>query len=177
MKYGITILVAVAALIWAAPASAQLVSRPHCSSMHCRADSQTQNLNHAKYLCNRGRHATKRWGCQAVQWLTRELKETRATLRKVAMPNHYAGWSCITNGAYLGAPHEGNGYNPLGYSGPLGMTTPWAGYMPPGRDWVHASRAAVYAIAERVSARYGFSDSWMRSQWPQTYPPCAGYFN
>lgn len=89
--------------------------------------------------------------------------------------SHYSGWACITNGAYPGGPHEGNGYNGA-YSGPLGMTTPWLGHMPPGRDWVHASRRAVYAIAEREAAAHGFSYSFMRGQWPNTYPPCARLF-
>lgn len=88
---------------------------------------------------------------------------------------HWAGWSCITNGAYPGAPHEGNGYNGS-YTGPLGMSTPWAGHYPPGKDWVHSNRAAVYAIAEQVAARYHWSYTWMQHQWPNTFPPCARYF-
>jgi hypothetical protein len=111
------------------------------------------------------------------------LKQQRATAWKKLHPapviNHWAGWSCITNGAHPGTPgdpHEGNGYNPAGYVGPLGMTTPWMGYSPTGSDWVHTPVAVVYSIAEKVSAKYGWSDVWMRGQWPRTYPPCARFF-
>jgi hypothetical protein len=108
-------------------------------------------------------------------WLARDMKHLRQLKRLLAVPPHYRGWSCITNGAYPGAPHEGNGYAGS-YSGPLGMTTPWMGYRPPGRDWVHSRIVDVYWIAERVSARQGFSWSWMKGQWPNTFPPCARWF-
>lgn len=94
------------------------------------------------------------------------------------LPGHYAGWSCITNGAHPGAPgdpHEGNGYAGS-YTGWLGMTTPWAGHYPPGSDWVHSAQADVYAIAESEAAQHGWNDTWMRGQWPNTYPPCSGFF-
>lgn len=103
----------------------------------------------------------------------REAARQRAIAR--SRPAHYAGWSCITNGATPTSPHEGNGYNGP-YTGPLGMTTPWMGHYPPGSDWVHSPVTAVYAIAESVAARYGFSYSFMAGQWPQTFPPCAGFF-
>jgi hypothetical protein len=118
-----------------------------------------------------------------LRWTTRELGETRAAIRaqqrarerQRTRASHVAGWSCITNGAYSGAPHEGNGYNGP-YTGPLGMTDPWMGYSSPGSDWVHTPVGVVYAIAEKVAAQYGFSYSFMAHQWPNTYPPCAGYF-
>lgn len=88
---------------------------------------------------------------------------------------HWAGWSCITNGAYAGAPHEGNGYNGS-YTGPLGMTTPWAGHYPTGSDWVHTPISVVYGFAEQEAARNNFNYSWMQGQWPRTFPPCAGFF-
>jgi hypothetical protein len=111
-------------------------------------------------------------------WVGRDrvyVSQLRRLLFLSVLPPHYAGWSCITNGAYPGAPHEGNGYNGR-YSGPLGMSTPWMGFYPPGRDWVHSSVVSVYWIAERVAARYGFAYAFMRGQWPNTYPPCAGRF-
>lgn len=110
----------------------------------------------------------------AHRWLHRVASERLAAMAPPAA-GHWRGWSCITNGAYPKAPHEGNGYNGL-YSGPLGMTTPWAGYMPPGRDWVHSNVGAVYAIAEKVAATHGFNYGWMHGQWPNTFPPCAAFF-
>lgn len=120
-----------------------------------------------------------RWHRHAFRWHRAQLH--RYTVRLEAerlaalVPAHVRGWSCITNGAYPTAPHEGNGYNDL-YTGPLGMTTPWMGHMPPGSDWVHSDVMAVYMIAERESAAQGFSYAWMKGQWPNTYPPCAGLF-
>jgi hypothetical protein len=88
---------------------------------------------------------------------------------------HLAGWLCIHNGAYPGAPHEGRGRNGP-YSGPLQMTSPWMGHYPPGGSWDNLSDSAVYAIAESVAAGQHFSYSFMRGQWPNTYPPCASRF-
>lgn len=83
MRYVVIILVAVAAMSTAAPASAHLVAHPKCGEMHCREASQKLNIAHAKYVCHHGRRAHKRWSCQAVQWLTRELKKTEAALHPV----------------------------------------------------------------------------------------------
>lgn len=94
----------------------------------------------------------------------------------VATAGHWALWSCITNGAYPGAAHEGNGYNVgpgYSYVGPLGMTTPWAGHYPTGGDWVHTPIAVVYGYAEQEFAANGYSIAWLYGQWPNTSPPCV----
>jgi hypothetical protein len=177
VKRIITTLFAAFALIVAADANAHLMVTKHCTTLQCINGRQLQNLKHARYVCNNGAHQNKRWNCAAVKWLTREYNETEAVLHpRVLIVGHYSGWSCITNGAYPKAPHEGNGYNGS-HTGPLGMTTPWAGYMPPGRDWVHSPVSAVYAIAEKVAAQHHWNYTWMQGQWPQTFPPCAGHFN
>lgn len=96
---------------------------------------------------------------------------------QAAKLSHWTGWSCITHGAHFdnSGYHEGNGYNGQ-YSGPLGMTTPWLGHYPPGRDWAHSSVASVYAIADAEAAKHGYEWHWMQRQWPETFPPCAKYF-
>lgn len=118
------------------------------------------------------------WYAAAARWEARELAQTRARLVAAAAPapaGHWRLWACITDGAYAGAPHEGDGYNGP-YSGPLGMTTPWAGHYPqPGRDWVSSARAYVYATAEQEYAAHGYSSAWVYGQWPNTGPPCAAY--
>lgn len=86
---------------------------------------------------------------------------------------HEALWECITNGAYPGAAHEGNGYNGS-FTGPLGMTTPWAGHFPTGSDWVHTPVSVVYGFAEQEFEANGGSISWLEGQWPNTSPPCLG---
>lgn len=116
-----------------------------------------------------------RWHRHAFRWHQAQLKRYTRKLEAAALPAHYRGWYCITNGAYPGAHHEGNGYNGS-FTGPLGMTTPWMGHYPPGRDWVHSDVVAVYRIAEKESVQQGFSYAWMKGQWPNTYPPCASFF-
>lgn len=167
MKYGIVTLVAAAALLGVAPASAQLVAHhPAHATVRQIESSQKQNLAHARYLCNRGAHWQKRWGCQAVKWLTRELNETEAVLHPpVTASSHYQGWECI---------HGGEGDSASGtYTGYLQMTTPWEGMS---YNW-HAMGRAVYSIADRVAAAHKYDYNWMRGQWPNTYPPCSHYFN
>jgi hypothetical protein len=162
-------LVAAAALIGVAPASAQLIAHPKCSKLQCREASQKLNLKHAKYLCSHGRHATKRWGCQAVRWLTKELNETKDALRpKVAALSHYAGWMCIHSGE--GAWNADDGY---GHYGGLQMTYGWSGRI---GNAALASPATQISVADEVAREHGYADWWMRGQWPNTYPPCAGYF-
>lgn len=109
----------------------------------------------------------------AHRWLAKVAAARLARLFPVV--GHFAGWSCITNGAYPGAAHEGNGYNGS-FTGPLGMTTPWAGRYPTGADWVHTPVATVYADAEQEAAKHGWAWSWMQGQWPNTFPPCARFF-
>lgn len=166
----------IAALTAVGSAQAHLVAHPRCHSLHCIASSQLENYKHARYVCRHGAHANKIWSCKAKVWLWHEYQQTYAALHPVPAVGHYSGWSCITNGAYPGAAHEGNGYNGS-WTGPLGMTTPWAGHYPPGKDWVHSNISAVYAIAEQEAAKHGWNFTWMHGQWPNTFPPCAGYFN
>jgi hypothetical protein len=87
-------------------------------------------------------------------------------------PAHYTGWMCIHNGAYPGAPHEGNSATGT-YTGPLQMTNPWMGYS---GNWYYMPVVSVFWIAEKVAARYHFAYWFMKGQWPNTYPPCARYF-
>lgn len=134
------------------------------------------------------RHST----CRAVPWsasCTRARQQLRAHrwLYKLAderyqrlyapkpVTGHLAGWRCITNGATPTSPHEGNGYNG-DYTGRLGMTTPWAGHYPSTGDWVTASESEVYGVAEQEARTHRWNYSWMQGQWPETFPPCAGFF-
>lgn len=107
-----------------------------------------------------------------VALLRRIAAKLAARADAVRVASHYAGWDCIHNGAYPGAPHEGDSATGT-YTGPLQMTYPWAGYYV---HWHDVSIGAVYAIADRVAAARGYSYAWMSGQWPQTFPPCARYF-
>lgn len=112
----------------------------------------------------------------AHRWLYQRSARIWKAKYAPVLVGHVAGWSCITNGATPHSAHEGNGYNGS-YTGWLGMTTPWLGHNPPASDWVHSDQMAVYAIAESEAAARHWSDSFMRGQWPQTYPPCADFFH
>lgn len=83
MRKLVTLLVVGAALLGAAPAHAHLVrvpDYPQKSLLENRLASQTINLKHARYVCNNGANAHKRWACPAVKWLSRERNETKAAL-------------------------------------------------------------------------------------------------
>jgi len=140
--------------------------------MTCRAHSQLTNLKHARYVCQNGRHHSKQWSCAAVKWLKREYNQTMATLRPrvtvSSYTSHYAGWMCIHGG-------EGNGDDPTGtYHGPLQMTSGWAGH---NVDWNNVPMSEVFAIADAEARAHGYDYTWMHGQWPNTFPPCAGYFH
>jgi hypothetical protein len=111
-----------------------------------------------------------------IRWTRRELRETRSHFVS-SSAGHYRGWLCIHLGPSFNStgPHEGNSSSGT-YTGPLQMTNPWLGQSAPGGSWAAAPLSTVFAIAERVARRYGFSSSFMAGQWPNTYPPCAGYF-
>lgn len=142
-------------------------------------DLRKARRSETRYLERRVR-ALPRLQRLAHYWYERAVAARRAYARysraRSAPPAvaHLALWRCITNGAYPGAPHEGNGYNGA-YTGWLGMSTPWMGHMPPGSDWVHSDQMAVYAIAEQEYRNSGYSSSWLHGQWPATSPPCAAY--
>lgn len=192
MKLGVLVAAAVAACTLTATAGAHIV-HPGCTSkLSPRAELACARTNRQHALATivwaratqrtvRFLDATPAFRLQRVvddhRWLYRVMSvrvaEAQRRIAAAARPAHYALWSCITNGAYPGAAHEGNGYNGS-YSGPLGMTTPWAGHYPPGSDWVHSDVVAVYAIAEKEYANRGYSSAWLRGQWPNTSPPCIG---
>ena len=81
---------------------------------------------------------------------------------------HYSGWLCIHSREGAWNANTGNGF----YGG-LQMTYGWMGLV---------TRADLLSPAQQMRAaetgyrRSGYSDSWMRGQWPQTYPPCARLF-
>lgn len=184
MKKLVIYLVVVLALVMATDAqsrnAALLVSHhPRHATLRQIEASQQGNISHNHYVCRHGGGWNQIRSCKALVWLKREYKKTEAKLhpKVTASVGHWAGWACITNGATPTSAHEGNGYNGS-YTGRLGMTTPWAGHYPQaGKDWVHSDISYVYSVAEQEASKHKWSPVWMAGQWPQTYPPCAGYFN
>lgn len=130
---------------------------------------------HARFTqYNPDKKVKRKWQKAVTYWMG-VRKHAWQVLHPAPAVGHWAGWSCITNGAYPGAAHEGNGYNGS-YTGRLGMTTPWAGHYPSTGDWVTTSAEETYGVAEKEAAKHGWSYLWMKGQWPNTYPPCAGLF-
>ena len=105
-------------------------------------------------------------GWQMIRDYPRYLWLLRAEAR--LHPPHEAGWNCIhyREGSWAddGAP----------YYGGLQMSYSWMGQIRGQANW-YSPLTQMWA-AERLSAKYHFSYSWMKGQWPNTYPPCASYF-
>ena len=109
-----------------------------------------------------------RWHRVAFRWHVKQLQRWQAKAERQALPAHTRGWLCIHGGEGAWNANTGNGF----YGG-LQMTYGWMGLV---------SNAAVLSPAQQMQAaeigyrNSGFSDSWMRGQWPNTYPPCANLF-
>jgi hypothetical protein len=169
VRFGIITLFATIALCMAANANAHLIAKPHCSSLHCRATSQLKNLKHARYVCHYGRHYAKRWSCAAVKWLKREYRQTKVAMApRVAVSSHLLGWICIHEREGAWNAQTGNGY----YGG-LQMTYGWAGRV---ANAALLSPSDQIAAADAEAREHGYNYAWMAGQWPNTFPPCAGYF-
>lgn len=96
-------------------------------------------------------------------------KQRVERLRPRPTLSHLAGWLCIHSREGAWNANTGNGY----YGG-LQMTYGWLGYIS-GRA-SDMSPMAQMAAAEGGYQMSGYSDAWMRGQWPNTYPPCAHLF-
>ena len=80
MRYLAALAVMVAATVNPWPATAHLVrhpDKPTLSQLENRERSQQRNLHHARYVCERGARANRRWHCGASVWIARELAQTR----------------------------------------------------------------------------------------------------
>jgi hypothetical protein len=146
VKFVLVILVAAAALLWVAPASAHgLVTHPRCHSLTCREKSQQANLKHARYLCHYGRRQTKRWGCEAVKWLTRELRKTKArmnpwgrgSIRQYVLKYHpcLAGIIALENASYDPTLNYGGGHGDASVAYGIPQATPGTKMASAGADW------------------------------------------
>ena len=101
---------------------------------------------------------------QGYRW--HKARVARLTPKPVV--GHRAGWLCIHSREGAWDAQTGNGY----YGG-LQMTYGWMGLV---TNAALLSPDAQMAAAEEGYRRSGYSDAWMRGQWPNTYPPCASYF-
>lgn len=79
MKLRLTLVVCAFTLLAAPVASAHLITKPKDHTRSSIHASQLKNLAHARYVCNNGGGAHKRWSCKAVVWLTFQAKRTEAS--------------------------------------------------------------------------------------------------
>jgi hypothetical protein len=105
-------------------------------------------------------------------WRHREnLRWHRARVARLTpkpVLGHVQGWLCIHSKEGAWDAQTGNGY----YGG-LQMSYGWAGRV---TNAALLSAAQQIAEAEAEAAEHGWSYDWMRGQWPNTFPPCSGYF-
>jgi hypothetical protein len=140
-----------------------------------RADTGTLRFfRHHGWLLDPRHRETRDWAVGAIEVARHRIPVFRARLARARarlrpQPGHVAGWSCIHNReAAAWSANTGNGY----YGG-LQLSYGWAGRV---RNAALLTPAEQMAVAEAEAAGHGWSEPWMRGQWPNTYPPCAGLF-
>jgi len=163
--------------IGSTPAQASVAELVRCSTKHKVSTHlwcAKTNIRHGKQLLRflrnnekagtvKSRKSVRRSGKYLVRYGSRHLRLAITRSR----PPHYAGWICIHN---LEGSWDDDG---APYYGGLQMSEGWMGVV---HHANHLSSIEQMWLAERVSARYGFSYSFMKGQWPNTFPPCANYF-
>lgn len=113
----------------------------------------------------RSRKAVRRSAHYLVYYGYKQIHQANSRL----LPPHYYGWICIHENE--AAWNDAN----APYYGGLQMSWNWMKSVP-GGDAGKLDPLVQIWIAERVSAKQGFTYKWMKGQWPNTYPPCASYF-
>jgi hypothetical protein len=73
----VALVILVGAAVYTERAQAHLVERPKATGLEARLVSQQANYAHARFVCNRGANANRRWHCVWVPILERELAKTR----------------------------------------------------------------------------------------------------
>lgn len=165
--------VAVLALVGAGNAEAHLVSkRPKDATLRQTFDSQTKNMKHARYVCNRGKGENRNWHCNTYLWLKRERLETLRALEPPQGKIYYlSAWLCIHR--YEKDPRQGWATNTgNGYYGGLQMDWDFMkAYGPellrakgPANNWTAYEQMLV---AEKAHKTRGFYP------WPRTARKCG----
>ena len=157
MRYLAALAVMVAATVNPWPADAHLAYQPNNDSLEARERTQQRNLHHARYVCERGARANRRWHCGASVWIARELAQTRAILypkpRPYVAPHPWHSVAMCESSLGTGAPqwhiNTGNGF----YGGLQFLTSTWLAYgggrFAPRAD--QATPAQQVTVASRTS--------------------------
>jgi hypothetical protein len=130
-------------------------------------------FRHHGWLLDPRHRETRDWALGAIEAARHRIPAFRARLARTRArlrppPGHVAGWACIQRREAGWNANTGNGF----YGG-LQMTYGWAGRV---QNAALLTPAEQMAAAEAEAAEHRWSYSWMRSQWPNTFPPCAGLF-
>lgn len=102
------------------------------------------------------------------RWLLRYGLRLKRELYLATLPAHYQGWLCIHRQEGAWNSDTGNGF----YGG-LQMTWKWMKLV------VNAALLSPLDQMKAAETGYrnsGYSHAWLAGQWPNTYPPCSGYF-
>jgi len=136
-----------------------------CAKVNIRHGQQLLRFlkRHRQAGTIRSRRSVRSSGRYLVRYGRRHLRVAISRTR----PAHYYGWLCIHNGEGAWNANTGNGF-----FGGLQAHYGWGGI--PRMDLL--SPMQQMWVAEREAGKNGFSYSWMRGQWPNTFPPCANYF-
>lgn len=130
-------------------------------------------FRHHGWLLNPRHRETRDWAVGAIEVARHRIPVVKARLARTRARlqpplGHLAGWVCIHSREGAWNAQTGNGF----YGG-LQMTYGWAGRV---QNAALLSPAQQIAAAEAEASEHGWSYQWMQSQWPNTFPPCAGLF-
>jgi len=105
-----TLVVALVALVVAAPAHSHLVKRMHRNESRAALHAAAQHdYNHSLYVCVRGSGRPKREHCRSLRWLKRVLDET-APPPVVDISPWIPTLDCETGGTMNWYTNTGNGF-------------------------------------------------------------------
>ena len=143
-----------------ATAQAHLPYKPKNDSLEAQVRTQERNLAHARYVCNNGANAHKRWACKATLWLKREHRETYKVLNppQPAVTIGYPWYNIAICESGSNPPNwhinTGNGF----YGGLQFLTSTWLAY----GGGKYAPRADLASPSQQVAIASGMS----LTHWP-----------
>lgn len=131
------------------------------------SSSRFNSCSYAKWVAHKWVKEAHALRIKYIAYKKAHANSVRVAGYGTGLPPHAAGWICIHNLEGAWNANTGNGY-----FGGLQAHYDWYGVarmdlLSPGQQMWHA---------EHVAAANGFSYSFMQGQWPNTFPPCAGYF-
>ena len=147
-------------------AQAYLVAKPSGNTLSERLKSQTINLKHARYVCNHGANASKRWSCKAVKWLQREWHETHAALHPFKPTGNVTKPFTPPACTYELLNREG-GMNPHKWNG--GHVAPWTPHTTYGGSGAYGGPQALPGDKMKSAGADWAHNIWTQIKWMMGY--------